>query len=67
MLLSPGGATPRASAPILPSSDSLIHAGEPRLEYSTPRGTSDGSAIVSDVHPPRIHVIDPLGYIEFIR
>jgi UDP-N-acetylglucosamine 2-epimerase len=32
----------------------------------TPRGASDGSAIVSDVHSPRIHVIEPLGYIEFM-
>src|ERR1700735_1010066 len=34
----------------------------PRL----PRGTSDGSAIGPDVHSPRIHVIEPLGYIEFM-
>jgi UDP-N-acetylglucosamine 2-epimerase len=32
----------------------------------TPRGTSDGSAIASDVRAPRIHVIEPLGYIEFM-
>jgi UDP-N-acetylglucosamine 2-epimerase (non-hydrolysing) len=32
----------------------------------TPRGASDGSAIVSDAHSPRIHVIEPLGYIEFM-
>jgi UDP-N-acetylglucosamine 2-epimerase (non-hydrolysing) len=32
----------------------------------TPRGTSDGSAIVSDVQSPRIHIIEPLGYIEFM-
>ena len=34
--LSPGGTTPRTSAPILPFSNSLIHVGRPRLEYSTP-------------------------------
>jgi UDP-N-acetylglucosamine 2-epimerase (non-hydrolysing) len=31
-----------------------------------PRGTPDGSASVSDVHSPRIHVVEPLGYIEFM-
>jgi UDP-N-acetylglucosamine 2-epimerase (non-hydrolysing) len=31
----------------------------------TPGGTSDG-ATISDVRSPRIHVIDPLGYIEFM-
>jgi ATP-dependent DNA helicase RecQ len=40
--LSPGGTTPRTSAPILPLSDSLNHPGGPRLEYSTPRGAPDG-------------------------
>jgi UDP-N-acetylglucosamine 2-epimerase (non-hydrolysing) len=33
---------------------------------TTPRSTSDGSAVVSDVPSPRIHVIEPLGYIEFM-
>jgi UDP-N-acetylglucosamine 2-epimerase len=32
----------------------------------TPRGASDGEAIVSDAQAPRIHVVDPLGYIEFM-
>jgi len=32
----------------------------------TPRGAPDGSAIVSDAHSPRVHVIEPLGYIEFM-
>jgi UDP-N-acetylglucosamine 2-epimerase (non-hydrolysing) len=39
----------------------------------TPRGTSDGKAMISDahspriqVHSPRIHVVEPLGYIEFM-
>jgi UDP-N-acetylglucosamine 2-epimerase len=32
----------------------------------TPRGTSDGEAKISDAHSPRIHVVDPLGYIEFM-
>ncbi|HSZ41483.1 MAG TPA: UDP-N-acetylglucosamine 2-epimerase (non-hydrolyzing) [Trebonia sp.] len=32
----------------------------------TPRGTSDGKAMISDAHSPRIHVMDPLGYIEFM-
>jgi UDP-N-acetylglucosamine 2-epimerase (non-hydrolysing) len=32
----------------------------------TPRGASDEKAIISDVHSPRIHVTDPLGYIEFM-
>ncbi len=31
-----------------------------------PRGTPDGKAMISDVHAPRIHVTDPLGYIEFM-
>jgi UDP-N-acetylglucosamine 2-epimerase len=29
-------------------------------------GTSDGRATIPDVHSPRIHVIEPLGYIEFM-
>ena len=32
----------------------------------TPLGASDGTPTVSDVHSPRIHVIEPLGYIEFM-
>jgi len=31
-----------------------------------PRGTSDGNAMTSDVRSPRIHVTDPLGYVEFM-
>jgi UDP-N-acetylglucosamine 2-epimerase len=33
---------------------------------ATPRGTSDGRTTISDAHSPRIHVIEPLGYIEFM-
>jgi UDP-N-acetylglucosamine 2-epimerase len=32
----------------------------------TPRGASDREATVPDVQAPRIHVVDPLGYIEFM-
>jgi UDP-N-acetylglucosamine 2-epimerase (non-hydrolysing) len=32
----------------------------------TPRGTSDEKAMISDVHSSRIHVTEPLGYIEFM-
>jgi UDP-N-acetylglucosamine 2-epimerase len=32
----------------------------------TPRGASDGKTSVSDAQAPRIHVVDPLGYIEFM-
>ena len=32
----------------------------------TPLGASDGTPTVSDVHSPRIHVVDPLGYVEFM-
>jgi UDP-N-acetylglucosamine 2-epimerase len=32
----------------------------------TPRGTPDGEAKISDARSPRIHVMDPLGYIEFM-
>jgi UDP-N-acetylglucosamine 2-epimerase len=31
-----------------------------------PRGTSDGKAMISDAHSSRIHVTEPLGYIEFM-
>jgi UDP-N-acetylglucosamine 2-epimerase (non-hydrolysing) len=31
-----------------------------------PRGASDGSATVSDARGPRIHVTEPLSYIEFM-
>jgi UDP-N-acetylglucosamine 2-epimerase (non-hydrolysing) len=33
---------------------------------TTPRGASDGKTSVSDAQAPRIHVVDPLGYIEFM-
>jgi UDP-N-acetylglucosamine 2-epimerase (non-hydrolysing) len=54
-LLSPGEATPRTPR---------VSPGEatPR----TPRGTSDGEAVISDVRSPRIHVTEPLGYVEFM-
>ena len=32
----------------------------------TPLGASDGTPTVSDVQSPRIHVVDPLGYVEFM-
>jgi len=32
----------------------------------TPRGTSDGKAMMPDVHSPRILVTEPLGYVEFM-
>ena len=32
----------------------------------TPQGASDGKAMISDAQSPRIHVTEPLGYIEFM-
>jgi UDP-N-acetylglucosamine 2-epimerase (non-hydrolysing) len=53
---------PRGRAVLLAAGLSSPGGATPR----TPRGAPDGDATVSDAQAPGIHVVDPLGYIEFM-
>jgi UDP-N-acetylglucosamine 2-epimerase (non-hydrolysing) len=65
-LFSPGGATPPDERPM--AKTAIVSGAHPALPPggATPRGTSDGKARRSDAHSSRIHVTEPLGYIEFM-
>lgn len=53
---------PRGRAVLLAAGLSSPGGAAPR----TPRGAPGGHATVSDAQAPGIHVVDPLGYIEFM-